>query len=120
MSCHPNGALAGMTHGNGQVFSQTQTARQLPDRMRSALGSEVPVDLTYTYNPRGQIASINDQSPANIDQAFTYDGIGRLTAGTGPWGASTFSYDAMAALPQLPPTTRGRFTNWRKRRQILL
>jgi len=47
------------------------------------------VDLTYAYTPRAQIASINDQSAPNIDQAFTYDGIGRLTASTGPWGAGT-------------------------------
>ena len=53
MSYHPNGALAGMTYGNGQVFSQTQTARQFPDRMRSVKGTDVPVDLTYTYNPSG-------------------------------------------------------------------
>lgn len=98
LSYHPNGALSGMTYGNGQVFSQTQTARQMPDRLRSVKGSDVPVDLTYTYNPRGQIASINDQSPANIDQTFTYDGVGRLTAGTGPWGASTYSYDTIGNL----------------------
>jgi RHS repeat-associated protein len=99
-------ALAGMTYGNGQVFSQTQTLRQLPDRVRSVKGTDVPVDLTYTYNPRDQIASINDQSPANIDQSFTYDRVGRLTAGTGPWGASTFSYDTIGNLLQRQVGTR--------------
>jgi len=100
MSYHPNGALAGMTYGNGQVFSQTQTVRQMPLRLRSVKASEVPLDLTYAYTARGQVGSIDDQSPANIDQTFTYDGTGRLTASTGPWGAGTFSYDALGNLVQ--------------------
>ena len=83
---HPNGSVAGLTYGNGQVFSQTLTPRQQTDRLRSVLGGELPVDLTYTYTPRSQIVSINDQKVPNIDRAFTYDGIGRLTASTGPLG----------------------------------
>jgi len=100
MSYHPNGALAGMTYGNGQVFSQTQTVRQMPLRLRSVKAAEVPVDLTYAYTARGQVSSIDDQSPANIDQTFTYDGAARLTASTGPWGAGTFTYDAIGNLVQ--------------------
>ncbi|HRK67137.1 MAG TPA: RHS repeat-associated core domain-containing protein, partial [Hyphomonas sp.] len=66
----------------------------------SVLGAELPVDLTYTYTPRSQIASINDQTVANIDQTFTYDGIGRLTASTGPWGNGVFQYDGLGNLRQ--------------------
>jgi RHS repeat-associated protein len=36
----------------------------------------------------------------NIDQTFTYDGIGRLTASTGPWGNGTFQYDGLGNLRQ--------------------
>ncbi len=90
LTYHPNGAVAVATYGNGQVFSQTLTARQQTDRLRSVKGAELPVDLTYAYTARSQIASINDQTAANIDQTFTYDGIGRLTASTGPWGNGTF------------------------------
>ena len=97
---HPNGSVAGVTYGNGQVFSQTLTPRQQTDRLRSVKGAELPVDLTYTYTPRSQIAAINDQTVPNIDQAFTYDGIGRLTASTGPWGAGTFLYDGLGNIRQ--------------------
>ncbi len=100
LSYHPNGAVAGATYGNGQVFSQTLTPRQQTDRLRSVKGAELPVDLTYAYTARSQIASINDQTVANIDQAFTYDGIGRLTASTGPWGAGTFQYDGLGNIRQ--------------------
>ncbi|MGA1372599.1 MAG: RHS repeat domain-containing protein [Pseudomonadales bacterium] len=100
LTYHPNGAVAGATYGNGQVFSQTLTARQQTDRLRSVKGAELPVDLTYAYTARSQIASINDQTVANIDQTFTYDGIGRLTASTGPWGNGTFQYDGLGNLRQ--------------------
>ncbi len=100
LTYHPNGAVAGATYGNGQVFSQTLTPRQQTDRLRSVKGAELPVDLTYTYTARSQIASVNDQTAANIDQAFTYDGIGRLTASTGPWGAGTFQYDGLGNIRQ--------------------
>jgi YD repeat-containing protein len=82
------------------VFSQTLTPRQQTDRLRSVKGAELPVDLTYTYTPRSQIASVNDQTVPNIDQAFTYDGIGRLTASTGPWGAGTCQYDGLGNIRQ--------------------
>jgi RHS repeat-associated protein len=103
---HANGSVAGVTYGNGQVFSQTLTPRQQTDRLRSVKGAELPVDLTYTYTPRSQIASINDQSVPNIDQAFTYDGIGRLTASTGPWGAGAFQYDGLGNIRQRSVGTR--------------
>ncbi len=99
-SYHPNGSVAGVNYGNGQVFSQTLTPRQQTDRLRSVLGGELPVDLTYAYKPRSQIASVNDQTAANIDQAFTYDGVGRLTASTGPWGIGTFQYDGLGNIRQ--------------------
>jgi hypothetical protein len=43
---HPNGSVAGVTYGNGQVFSQTLTPRQQTDRLRSVKGAELPVDLS--------------------------------------------------------------------------
>ena len=88
------------------MFSQTLTARQQTDRLRSVKGAELPVDLTYAYTPRSQIALINDQTAANIDQTFTYDGIGRLTASTGPWGNGTFQYDGLGNLRQRQVGTR--------------
>jgi YD repeat-containing protein len=117
--------VAGATYGNGQVFSQTLTARQQTDRLRSVKGAELPVDLTYAYTARSQIASINDQTVANIDQTFTYDGIGRLTASTGPWGNGTFQYDGLGNLrktvcPTCPaeaarPSMRARVARWASR-----
>jgi YD repeat-containing protein len=80
------------------VFNQTLTPRQQTDRQRSVKGAELPVDLTYTYIPRSQIASVNDQTLPNIDQAFTFDEIGRLTSSTRPWGAGTFQYDGLGNI----------------------
>jgi RHS repeat-associated protein len=115
---HPNGSVAGVTYGNGQVFSQTLTPRQQTDRLRSVKGAELPVDLTYTYTPRSQIASVNDQTVPNIDQAFTYDGIGRLTASTGPWGSGTFQYDGLGNIRQRAVGTRTVGMNYNTANQL--
>ena len=106
LSYHPNGSVSGFTYGNGQLFSQTLTPRQQTLRLRSVKGAELPVDLTYAYTARSQIASVNDQTVANIDQTFTYDGIGRLTASTGPWGNGVFQYDGLGNLRQRQVGTR--------------
>ena len=98
MSYHPNGALSALTYGNGQVFSQTLTARQLPLRLRSAKGSTVALDLTYGYDTRGKVTAITDAVDAANSRAYGYDALGRLTSASGPWGAGSYSYDALSNL----------------------
>ncbi|WP_291061455.1 hypothetical protein, partial [Hyphomonas sp.] len=120
LTYHPNGSVAGLTYGNGQVFSQTLTARQQTDRLRSVLGAELPVDLTYAYTARSQIASVNDQTPANIDQTFTYDGIGRLTASTGPWGNGVFQYDGLGNIRMRLVGTRALYMGYDASNRLFL
>ncbi len=95
---HASGAVSGYTFGNGQVFSQTLTARLQPLRLRSVSGVNTALDLTYGYNNRGQVTSIIDLATTGNDRTYGYDPMGRLTSATGPWGAGSYVYDPLSNL----------------------
>jgi len=105
-SFHPSGALAGMTYGNGQSFTQTLNARLLPERTRSALDGAVAFDQQLTYDARGKVTSIIDRAMSGNNRAYGYDGLGRLTSASGPWGPNgaqatgSFKYDSLDNLRQ--------------------
>ncbi|MEM8771162.1 MAG: RHS repeat-associated core domain-containing protein [Pseudomonadota bacterium] len=98
---HPNGTVAGGNYGNGQVFTQSLNARQLPSLMRSVKsGVATAMDLSYAYNARGQVSSITDNADASYNRSFGYDGKGRLTSATGVWGTGSYKYDALDNIRQ--------------------
>ena len=99
-SFHPNGSLAGMTYGNGQRFTQTLNARLLPQRIMSVKGGHKAIDQTLSYDARGKVTSIIDGAVSGNNRTFDYDGLGRLTSATGPWGTGSFKYDALNNLLQ--------------------
>jgi len=92
-SYHVSGGLAGYPARNGQTTAITYeegagTKRHWPRRVQSG-----PVDLTYGYDPAGNVAAIADGRGAGFTQGFGYDNVDRLTAVT-DFGAQTFEYDA--------------------------
>ncbi len=98
ISYHPSGALAAMSYGNGQMFSQTLNARLQPLHLRSAYGSAVALDLTYAYDARGKVTTITDAVDNTNNRTYGYDALGRITSASGPWGAGSFTYDALGNL----------------------
>ena len=94
VSYHPNGAIAGYTLGNGVVHSTTQNARGLPLVWRDA---GVVQDL-YAFDANGNVASITDQQEGLTHRSLGYDGLDRLTAASGIWGAGSFGYDGLDNL----------------------
>jgi len=99
-SFHPNGSLAGMTYGNGQRFTQTLNARLLPHRLLSFKGGNKAIDQTFSYDVRGKVTSIIDGAVSGNNRNYGYDGLGRLTSATGPWGTGSFKYDPLDNLRQ--------------------
>jgi len=99
-SFHANGSLAGMTYGNGQRFTQTLNARLLPHRLLSYKGGNKAIDQTLSYDARGKVTSIIDGAVGGNNRSFGYDGLGRLTSATGPWGTGSFKYDPLDNLRQ--------------------
>ena len=103
-SYHPSGALYKMTYGNNQLFTQTLTPRLQPDRMWSFKGSQKALDLSYTYDDNGRIESTTDGAVSGNSRTYGYDGAGRLTSATGPWGVgganatASYQYDSTGNL----------------------
>ena len=99
-SYYPNGALKQFTYGNGIVHSMSQNARQLPQRVLSNGGV---VDLSYFYDPNGNVSVIADETPGRSNGTYSrwlhYDGLDRLTdAGSCMFGGDCwhrFTYDAL-------------------------
>lgn len=60
------------------------------------------LDLAYTYDQAGNIASIIDQSgaspqhPRNITESYTYDPDNRLITATGPYGSKVYLLSALS------------------------
>ncbi len=96
---HPSGAMASMTYGNGQVFTQTLNARLQPFNTRTAKpGGAVALDYTYGYDARGKVTSVTDLTNTANNRNYAYDQLGRLTSASGPWGAGSFTYDALGNI----------------------
>jgi RHS repeat-associated protein len=96
---HPSGAMSAMTYGNGQVFSQTLNARLQPLNTRTAKpNGAVALDYTYAYDARGKVTSVVDNVLAANNRVYGYDALGRVTTASGPWGAGSFTYDALGNL----------------------
>ena len=102
-SYYPNGAINQFTYGNGIVHSMGQNARQLPQRVLSSGGVS---DLSYFYDPNGNVSVIADETPGRNDGTYSrwlhYDGLDRLTdAGSCMFGGDCwhrFTYDAIDNL----------------------
>ena len=99
ISYHPSGAMAGMTYGNGQVFSQSLTPRLQPLNTRTSKpGGAVALDYVYGYDARGKVTSVTDLANNANNRVYGYDQLGRLTSASGPWGAGSFTYDALGNI----------------------
>ena len=83
-----SGRVAAYTTG-AVTHTLTYDARQRVQRLTSGAA----LDLTYGYDAASQVSSITDTRPG-MSQSFGYDALGRLTVGNGPWGQSTWTYDA--------------------------
>lgn len=90
---HPNGHLQSYRLANGIVTNSTLNQKQMLETIRA--GSLV--DLSYTYDPGGNVTSILDAIDATksvrMQDARSYDGLDRLLSADGPWGHASFSYD---------------------------
>ncbi|NNE59260.1 MAG: hypothetical protein HKN36_14225 [Hellea sp.] len=95
---HYTGGLESLTYGNGQSFTQTFNARLQPEQMRATNGTATALDLSYTYTPRGLVDTMVDGVDNNNNRVYGYDGQGRLTSASGPWGGDglgAFKYDSL-------------------------
>jgi RHS repeat-associated protein len=92
--------------GNGTVidYNYDPTNFRLNQITTTGPGSTVLQNLTYTYDPAGNVASITDVNTPQNNQNFVYDHLDRLTSATGPYGSSgaqatlNYAYDSIGNL----------------------
>ena len=96
---HPTGTLKMLRYANGVTYSTTLTARQQPYDM-DILGpsNQRLSDLRFGYDANGNITSILDYRDNTYNLSMQYDGLNRLTAANGYWGAGGMTYDALGNL----------------------
>ena len=92
---HPSGALSRLDYANGHRFTAVYDARHLLASMRVARTGVTALDLSYTRDVLGRVASITDAAVAGQNRSFGYDGLGRLVDADGPWGQGSYTYDAL-------------------------
>ncbi|NQZ05636.1 MAG: hypothetical protein HRT35_00605, partial [Algicola sp.] len=98
-SYHANGTLTDFTYGNGLKYNLTLDNRQLPQHLKTLKGSTSLTHLQYSYDGNGNTSSsITDHKDASYNIAMGYDGLDRLTAANGKWGAANFTYDTMGNI----------------------
>jgi RHS repeat-associated protein len=91
VSYHPNGQIASYTAGNGVQFRSEQNLRGLPTLWQHA----GVVQDRYAYDAHGNVTAITDEIGGSSRSMPWYDGLDRLRQANGPWGAGSFSYDAL-------------------------
>ncbi len=98
---HPNGQIKQLKYANGHWLTQSLNARQLPlERKVSGNGFTVLHQRHNGYYRTGQIKDLDDLRDRSLDRYFAYDGMGRLTSASGPWGTGSYKYDALGNLRQ--------------------
>jgi RHS repeat-associated protein len=91
---HPNSLIGGYTLANGIAHSSTQNTRGLPAQWRDA----GVVQDAYGYDANANVTAITDQQEGISSRSMGYDGLDRLSAANGIWGAGSFGYDALDNL----------------------
>jgi YD repeat-containing protein len=101
-----DGSLASHRFGNNQTASVTQDNRQRPLTWKSG-----PLDITYAYDPVGNVTSITDVRGSAFNQTFTYDLLDRIATSTKNGATTTFTHSPTGdRLTQADPAGAITFT----------
>jgi RHS repeat-associated protein len=97
VSYHASGLVSGITYGNTATSTYAQNARLWPSSFVTTRGSGI-TSATYTYDGTGNLTTLTDTLDTRYNRTLGYDGIGRLTSASGPWGSGTIAYDGVGNI----------------------
>jgi RHS repeat-associated protein len=89
LSYRPFGPLKGLSYGNGLTLHIDHDQSY---RITSLTVSPV-LDFSYSYDPSGNIVTLDHLHQPASGQAFSYDPLDRLDDSTGDYGSLDYSYD---------------------------
>ncbi|MBL7197061.1 MAG: RHS repeat-associated core domain-containing protein, partial [Candidatus Omnitrophica bacterium] len=98
-----NGQIEEITYGNGRKTTYNYDLNNLRlERLLTAntAGSDPVQDLSYIFDPVGNVKQITDVVNSNT-QSFSYDDLNRLTSAIGPhYGTQTYKYNAIGNMTE--------------------
>lgn len=89
----PSGPRA-ITFGNGTQQTFTRDQDQRLTALSVTAGATALLSWSLGYPDLLNLGAITDLQTAALSQSFGYDAAGRMTQATGPWGRSTYQYNA--------------------------
>jgi RHS repeat-associated protein len=108
----PTGQIAKIEYANGVVSTNTYDAAKVYRLAQkiSVLGSQHLQDLSYTYDPNGNITKLVDASNTNTAKTvdYVYDDLNRLLSATSsgtPAYSKSYTYDAIGNILTGDPGT---------------
>ena len=94
---YPSGQIQQFVYANGQTTEIALNDRLWVERIHTS-GNTEATDLTYQYDPIGNIESIVDAVDPFNSRTLTYDNMNRLFTADGSWGTGAFSYSGRGDL----------------------
>ncbi len=93
-SDHIFGPLAALAYGNGLNLG-VQFDQDYQPSTRMVTGAATVQNLSYNFDPAGDITAIADNLAAARNQTLHYDALYRLTQAAGAYGTYAYGYDAV-------------------------
>ena len=109
---HPTGQLDSLSLGNNKTVKYDLDVRRFPQKITASDA----VDISYSYDPAGNISSITDalDSVRSISMPEdAYDGLNRLRKVNGSWGLAEYDYRDNAPADISRRTINGKTHSYR-------
>jgi RHS repeat-associated protein len=97
ISYYPSGSINAFTYGNGVTYSAALDSRLRPHtiKMAGSVAGDM-IDVTYGYDPVGNVQTISDAGARGDSRTLGYDGLNRLTSiSSAILGSMTAAYDPL-------------------------
>lgn len=97
--------VSSITYGNGVRTTYSYDQLDRVTRILTQNSTRRLLDLNYAYDANGNLLTVNTS-----EETYGYDDLNRLTAGNGPWGTLSYSYDVVGN--RLSQTLNGTGTSY--------
>jgi YD repeat-containing protein len=91
----PFGPLNTASYGNGVTLAQGYDQDYELTSIAAAAGTANIQNLSYSYDPSGNITDITDSLASGRTQTLAYDDLNRLWCATGVYGTQAYTYDGV-------------------------
>lgn len=91
----PFGPATQLQYGNGLLLSLTYDQDYQLTHYQLSQSGQAVADLSYQYDPNGNITNITNGVDTSRHQSFSYDKLDRLVTDNGLYGDASYTYDSV-------------------------